>query len=577
MMPRARCPPKVITCGIFIVSMVALSQLLLPLANVGPAVSFAQSAEDGAGPMPALPHYRVLQYPLPKGSLQPWGMSVDSSGRIWFVEEGSNQIGSFDPGNATFREYNVTTPNSLLEEVSVDGAGTVWFTELNSQQLGELDPSSGAIREFKIPRGPNELPCGPIGVTAQSPESIWLTCEFSNQIDRFTPTSGSFDSYDLPVFYSSPLQIVFDREGNFWFTAADSDMIGYATVPLMRPGTPDGIREFAPRDPTYLNTITNAALPTQFQAGSNQSEASQVIVSSLKTPSQLALSPDGKTLWITEHVDSSFDAYDIQNGTLTKYWTSQTHNQNYETSLPNGIAVDPRGFVWIAEHYGNRIAEFDPDSLEMVEYPIPCCPGGQIAGSLYLALGKNSTVWFTEFYGNALGELVPSDRPYGLSVTPSTPVVNSSSDGGNSSARLFIRSYSSNVTLPLSFDVSGISSTGVLENSEAVFSPGSIELAPLSVGSTSLRISTLGLGPGVYYLTVSAKVNSTGIIYSTMLKLIVVPSGLSYARSLLLAAAIVGVAASAIVVGSLALVYRNRARGRRRRGVASRKRTRPRK
>ena len=497
-------------------------------------------------------NYRIVQFPIPRNSSQPWGISVDASGRVWFAEAQSNQIGMFNPESKTFKEFNVPTPNSLLEEITVDESGNVWFTELNGEKLGGLNPDSGAVHEFIIPTGPGNLPCGPIGVTA-SKSSIWFTCEFSNQIDEFFPTNSSFLSFDLPVFYSAPLDVAFDANGNFWFTAADSNMIGFVTTAELQPGTSKGIQEFAPTNSSYLNTeVINS--PSALSVINNQT---QTVVSSLQTPSQVAISPDGKALWITEHVVSSFDEYNISSKVLDKFWTSRTHNPNYTTSLPNGIAIDSAGNIWIAEHYGNKIAEFNPATKSMIEYPIPCC-GSQIAGSLYLALGANSTVWFTEFYGNNIGELVPtnSTAPVALSLGNSTSEVEASR--GNISIPIMVTADSNQNIL---FDISGISGTGNLQNASATFNPPSLNLGSSGKGVSELSITTKNLLPGIYYLTVSGKSNLTGNIYSTILAL-QIESSPSYS-SLLIDAAVLGGIFAAIVVSSLAIVSRRRPDARR--------------
>jgi streptogramin lyase len=506
-----------------------------------------------------LPNYVFVQHPLPNGSSQPWGITTDSSGRVWFVEEGSNQIGMYDPKTSSFSQYNVTTRDSSLEEIAVDKSGLVWFTELTPSQLGELIPSNGSIREYKLPPGPASFNCGPIGVTPSSSGVIWVTCEFSNQIDEFFPANSSFLSFNLPVFYSAPLDIVFDSTGNFWFTAADSNMIGYVTVTELRNGSSSGIQEFAPTNQSELATITNTQIPT---SSLNSTLVTQRIVSSLQTPSQIALSPDGNSIWITEHVVSSFDQYNIQTKSLDKYWTSQTHSNEFATSLPNGIVIDNEGNIWIAEHYGNRILEFNPSSDQMVEYPIPCC-GSQIAGSLYLTLGRNGVVWFSEFFGNEIGELDPTSATQPIQLILSNNNAQISTNGELViPIEVLVTSANANGAT-VSFDTSGISGTGLLENATAGFSPSALQSVQ-GANDVNLTMTTSNLNPGTYYITVSAKLSTTGAIYSAILKL-TVPSNDS--RTLLFFAALVGVVASLAVVGTLMVISRQRTRirGRRRR------------
>jgi hypothetical protein len=235
---------------------------------------------------------------------------------------------------------------------------------------------------------------------------------------------------------------------------------------------------------------------------------------------------------------------------LDKFWTSQTHNPNYTTSLPNGIAIDNAGNVWIAEHYGNKIAEFNPTTKTMIEYTLPCC-GAQIAGSLYLALGMNSTVWFTEFYGNNIGELIPANSADPVSVSAGNSSYDLKSTDGNMTIPITI-SADSNQNINL--DISGISGTGNLQNASAVFNPSSLSIGSSHEAVSNLSITTNNLRPGIYYLTISGKSNSTGDIYSTILSLNI-ESFPSY-PSLLIDGAVVGGVLAAVVVSSLVLISR---------------------
>lgn len=500
--------------------------------------------------------YQIVQHPLPNGSTEPWSLATDSRGRVWVIQQGSNQLGMFNPVTSTYQEYPIPTSNSTANSVVVDGGGNVWLTELTSNKLGELRNGSSSISEFAIPNStitlegaPTPVSCGPTGVYKGPSGSVWVLCLFSNQIDEFFPSNDSFNSYNLPLFQSGPAGLVFDHSGNFWFTAADANMLGYASVTELKGGTSDGFQEFAPQNSTYQYS---------FEHDTNIEGSTENIVSSLPTPSGIALSPDGSTLWISEHVDSSFDSYNIDSKSLDRYWTSQTYNQfGYPVSFPNGLAVDGSGNVWIAEHYGNKVAEFNPILDALTEYTVPCC-GATSAGVYTLALGQNGTVWFVEINGNAIGEIEPS-RATAQSLTMSIgeDLISLSSSG------------SSSITVPLQIEqngtqtqnatqvtlgISGLSSTGALSGATARFNPSSFELGGSQSNSSNLELSLDGLKTGVYDLTVSATLEPANVICSLILKLVV--SSPSSLEQLFVYGGVIGATASVVVVGTLAMLRR---------------------
>jgi virginiamycin B lyase len=492
--------------------------------------------------------YQLDQFPLPKGSSAPFAIANDPSGVIWVAEQGSNQIGSFDPITHLFKEYSIPTPNSDVSSISVDNKSNVWFTELNSNNLGEL--RDGAVKEFRVPGAilsvggkSQEQSCGPTAALPDRFDHIWVICIFSNQIDEFFPSNESFSIFNLPVFQSGPAGLVFDHNGDFWFTAADAAMIGHGVVSQLVNGTSDGITEFPPLNDSY---IFNFQESTSFLGNTKNVE------SSLPTPTGIALSPDGGTLWISEHVDSSFDSFNIQSKSFDRFWTSKTNNVfGYPVSLPNGIVVDPQGIVWVAEHYGNKIAEFNPTNHEMVEYNVPCC-GPTSAGIYTLTLGKNGTVWFVEIFGNAIGELSPDPLPASLTIKPEETILQLNSSASVDVPIMIAQTAASNYSSEVKLDLSGLSSTGNLSAVQANFFPNSLQLAGSQNATSTLRMAIgASLKPGVYYLTVSATM-SDGTVYSTILQLEI----LSSTNQLFVYAAVIGGVASILVVLTLAFRMR---------------------
>jgi streptogramin lyase len=463
--------------------------------------------------------YRVVEHHLPNGSSNPWAIAVDPRGRPWFVAQGTNQLGEYDPRSGTFEFFGIPTPRSNPISVASDSLGNIWVSELSTGNLAELQYGGARIVEFHVPGATVSLggtgqtvDCGPGAIATDPSGRVWVACLFSNQIDEFFPVNGTFDQYNLPVFQSGPAGIVLDGRGNLWFTAADADMIGKAVLGQLRNGTSDGIAEFAPINQTYV---------FQFEHLASFSGATTTVTSSLPTPSGIAISPDGTRLWITEHVDSSFDSYSPGSGSLVRYWTSQTNGAYGQTvSFPNGVAVDRNGTVWVGEHYGNKIAEFNPATGQMTEYLVPCC-SSSIAGVYSVALDGNGTLWFVEIQGDVVGEMSKVRDQSPLSISLPRTAVQLDSRGSASTPVTFSLPATAKNSTRLSIAASGVTSTGALENMSATSIPTSVEVAPGGSSSSNLTLALDGLSPGVYYLTLTASTSPRSVFYSVILKLTV--------------------------------------------------------
>jgi hypothetical protein len=189
----------------------------------------------------------------------------------------------------------------------------------------------------------------------------------------------------------------------------------------------------------------------------------------------------------------------------------------YPVSLPNGIGIDSNGNVWIAEHYGNKIAEFVPSSKELVEYPIRCCDGN-IASPYELAIGKNNTIWFVEITADSIGELRPTSATESFGITTESSGFDLKNGIVTIPITMSLEGRSA-TAVEVSMSVSGISSTGALENTSATFSPDLFRISSNQSEVSELIINDQGLWPGTYDLTVSANLTGGFVIYSKIISL----------------------------------------------------------
>jgi hypothetical protein len=132
------------------------------------------------------------------------------------------------------------------------------------------------------------------------------------------------------------------------------------------------------------------------------------------SPVGLAVTDDG-IVWVADHGGNWIVEFNSTSQQVTLYPTHFPPAQVYPISLINDLLVDHEGRVWFVEHVGNSVGFLDPQAEEMVEFPIPT---GPISTALWLALAPDGDVWFTEWSTNKIG-VVHASLPIPLAVSAS--------------------------------------------------------------------------------------------------------------------------------------------------------------
>ena len=111
----------------------------------------------------------VHQYRIPTGAnngTTSWGMVIDNSrGLVWFTEQATNSVWSFDMNTHHFTRYDLKTQHGFPFGVTLDNQGNIWFTEFFGNKIGEIT-TSGNVTEIAIPRQgyiePSGITVGPL-------------------------------------------------------------------------------------------------------------------------------------------------------------------------------------------------------------------------------------------------------------------------------------------------------------------------------------------------------------------------------------------------------------------------------
>lgn len=197
--------------------------------------------------------------------------------------------------------------------------------------------------------------------------------------------SGAYVVSGRNVAIKSPdvTAVVFDSDpsaGRGSFNDLTTDRLGRVYV-----GSLAGLLEENPDpDPGKLHMID--------LDGTEHTLADDVLLSN-----GLAFSPSGDTLYHADSIRRMIWAYDIDEaGLSTRRWAFVTFDDSLPAgSLPDGMAVDQEGQLWVAVAHGGCVVTYSPSGQEVsrVELPTPMvtslCFGGDDLRTLYVTSGPD--------------------------------------------------------------------------------------------------------------------------------------------------------------------------------------------
>ena len=452
-----------------------------------------------------------------------------------FRNEGLPQNILSEKKNLYVKEYSLpfgSAPNGLV----VGKAGLVWVTSQNAT-LYSVNPSSGQVKNYQIKGG--TTPYENVGVNSamvwaivqDDVGNIWFSPLGTKSIWRFDPTRDTFDSYRSET--GSPFQMKADKNSEVWFTTLRGDTVGiikpqnndYAisTFDTGSNTNPAGI--FIQNDSAW---IANVGSQNIFKYKINQEDNLVKDISIVqKIPNDnttLFSSPtdllvDGNILWLTEHGTSFLTRYDLDDGKVTRYPTSQ--NNFHTTTLPFWIrGVDNPKVLWFNEHQGNKIGCFDVSNKTLVEYSIPSLPkDGYLTYPLNISQDPHDekTLWFSEWNTDKVGVIdgnVPI--PFELNLNTTQIVLSHNKTGVVDLKITGNAHYSELLSLNAS---SSITPTAELGNLTVKFSSNVVD--PSHDGIVKLFLNNGGVTPGNYTVGISA---SDGFVTKTKFLDLYIPS-----------------------------------------------------
>jgi virginiamycin B lyase len=239
------------------------------------------------------------------------------------------------------------TRNESPFAISIAKDGIVWFA--TPSIIGSIDPGTGRINEIPVPKGEDGKPPYVRCMTIGNDGTIWYVALAAGRVDNYDPKTEKFTKYPIEDGKGAPFGIAVNGD-KIWFALIKANKVGYLV-----PATGE---------------IKTFPIPTP-----------NVGVERIKVDAK------GR-VWIPERDVAKL-------GML-----APGSNRIVETELPYMCSpytdeVDPDGSIWVVCQHRASLVRVNPDTMAMVEYPMPSGAGGV---ARELNLDSQGMLWFGEWF-----------------------------------------------------------------------------------------------------------------------------------------------------------------------------------
>ena len=258
----------------------------------------------------------VTEYDLPRKTIEPHDVIVDSDGMVWYSDFGALLLGKMDPKTGKVQTWSVpkewqtdATQQSFVSPTFSHVDGKVWVKNSDRAQILRLDPATGKWENFGTFTDPEtkrtigsyginadqnnnlymlDFNAGAIGIldgatkklellrtaipnsrprrgSVDARNRLWFGEYDGNAIAMLDPQTRQIKEWPVPTPWSNPYDVVIDKNGEAWTGSMMSDRV-------VRLDTRTGaFTEYLLPNPTNIRRVwvDNSTNPVTFWVGSN--------------------------------------------------------------------------------------------------------------------------------------------------------------------------------------------------------------------------------------------------------------------------------------------------------------------
>ena len=150
----------------------------------------------------------VFKAPLGRG---PYGICTAPDGSVYYASLAGSHIARIDTQSGMATVIKPPTADQGARRVWADSKSRIWVSEWNGEKLALYDPGNKSWREWQVPGAKPK----PYAVYVDDRDWVWLSDFGGNSLVRFDPATETFTTFPLPSEKGSIRQIL-GRPGEIW-------------------------------------------------------------------------------------------------------------------------------------------------------------------------------------------------------------------------------------------------------------------------------------------------------------------------------------------------------------------------
>ena len=313
-------------------------------------------------------------------------------------------------------EYDLPRKTIQPHDVILDSEGMVWYSNFGEQAVGRLDPKTGRVTEFTVPMQKQGWPTGELGLQTDEDGNLWFGMMFQGGVAKLDRKTEKFQVFNLPPEFNKDMSQVnmaapqhSTVDGKVWMQNNGFAAIHRVELATGKVENFDVFRDSKEgENHNIYDVIPDSHNNAYFTDFANEHigriDAKTGKLTLYPTPTHGSAPRRGQMdlqdrLWFGEYRGNRIGMFDTRTERFQE-WPAST-----PWSAPYDVAIDKNGDAWTGSMSTDRVLRLNPKTGEMTEYLLP--RSTNIRRSFVDNSTPQPTFWVGNNHGASIVKLEP--------------------------------------------------------------------------------------------------------------------------------------------------------------------------